>query len=117
VVIVGILAAIAIPVFLGQRAKAADATAKANVREAASAVNVFFTETGNAPGNAADAGTVLNTSGFKGSDPDVKLVSAGGAANPTWCVSTPGQGGTQAFWWMEQTDGVPQGGAAIPATC
>jgi type IV pilus assembly protein PilA len=117
VVIVGILAAIAIPIFLGQRARAADARAKANVREAALAVQVAYTETGNAPGNAPDAGTLLKEEGFKGSDPFVEVASSGGAANADWCVITPSQGGEQAFWWMTEADGAPVGGAAEPATC
>jgi type IV pilus assembly protein PilA len=117
VVIVGILAAIAIPVFLGQRAKAADARAQANVREAASAVNVYFTEEGDAPGNAADAGTELTGYGFTGSNPDTSLVSAGDAANATWCVATISDGGTEVVWWMTQDDPSPVGGDAAPAAC
>src|SRR5215212_8762041 len=74
VAILGILMAIALPVFLGQRAKAADARAGANVREAATAINAFFTGRGAAPlagGGAGaagvadvEAGTVLAGSGF-----------------------------------------------------
>ena len=110
VVIIGILAAIAIPVFLGQRARAADSRAKANVREAASAVNVYFTEEGDAPGDAADAGTLLDGYGFNGSDPDVALTSAGTAATATWCVTTPTDGGEETDWYMDETQPSPQAG-------
>jgi len=112
VVIIGILAAIAIPVFLGQRARAADSRAKANVREAASAVNVYFTEEGDAPGNAADAGTLLDGYGFNGSTPPVDLTSAGTAATATWCVSTPTNGGEQTDWKMTEANPAP-----IPGAC
>ena len=111
VVIIGILAAIAIPVFLGQRARAADSRAKANVREAALAVQVAYTETGQAPGNAADAGTLLGEEGFNGSTPPVALTSSGGAADADWCVSTPTNGGEQASWMMTESDGAPVAGA------
>ena len=133
VAIIGILVAIALPVFLGQRAKAADARAQANVREAASATQVFYTENGAAPlagggagaagGTVADAGTVLAASGFAGSDPDTKLVAAGTDATATWCVSTPGSGRTIAggkfdgitanFWYQTQGNGIPTPIAAL----
>ena len=44
ILIIGILAAIAIPAFLGQREKAQDSEAKTAVRTAASAAKSFFTD-------------------------------------------------------------------------
>lgn len=44
VLIIGILAAIAIPAFLGQREKAQDGQAKSAVRNAASAAEAFYTD-------------------------------------------------------------------------
>jgi type IV pilus assembly protein PilA len=44
VLIIGILAAIAIPAFLGQQEKAKDSTAKSAVRNAASAIEAFYTD-------------------------------------------------------------------------
>jgi prepilin-type N-terminal cleavage/methylation domain-containing protein len=111
VAIIGILMAIALPLFLNQRAKASDARAQANVREAASAVSVYYTETGNAPANVA----ALRGYGFQGSDPAVVLFATGSAATANWCVSTPTNGGTQAHWKMMDEDGQPQG-AAGPCT-
>jgi type IV pilus assembly protein PilA len=125
VAIIGILVAIALPVFLGQRAKASDARAQANVREAASATQVFYTENGTAPGTDANAGNLLAASGFSGSDPDVGVVSAGTDATATWCVSTPGSGRviaggrfdgiTAAWWYQTQANGIPTPVAARPA--
>jgi type IV pilus assembly protein PilA len=43
ILIIGILAAIALPAFLGQRAKAQDADAKSNARNMVSHVESFFT--------------------------------------------------------------------------
>ena len=128
VAIIAILVAIALPIFLGQRAKAADARAQANVREAATAINVFFTEEGAAPVGAAfpctpagaaggtwpDAGTCLKGSGFNGSTPNVKLVASGTADTANWCVSTPSQGGNSAWWGQTQAQGKPVGAAADP---
>jgi type IV pilus assembly protein PilA len=111
VVIIGILAAIAIPVFLGQRADAADARARANVREAALAVNVDYTEEGAAPVDIAD----LAGSGFQQSQPQVAMNAAGGPANADWCVITASDGGNSAIWYMTETDAAPVGAAAAPA--
>jgi type IV pilus assembly protein PilA len=46
ILIIGILAAIAIPAFLGQRQKAQDSTAKSATRNAASAAEAFGTDKG-----------------------------------------------------------------------
>jgi type IV pilus assembly protein PilA len=46
ILIIGILAAIAIPAFLGQRTKAQDSTAKSATRNAASAAEAFGTDKG-----------------------------------------------------------------------
>ena len=44
ILIIGILAAIAIPAFLGQREKAQDSTAKSAVRNAQSAAEAYYTD-------------------------------------------------------------------------
>jgi type IV pilus assembly protein PilA len=54
VLIIGILAAIAIPAFLGQQEKAKDSQAKSAVRNAASAIEAFYTDKGTYVG-ATDA--------------------------------------------------------------
>ena len=110
VAIIAILAAIALPLFLGQRARAADARAVANVREAATAVNLYYSETGNAPATIAD----LRGYGFQGSDPAVTMFAAGNAGSANWCLSTPTDGGTVAFAKMRDEDGKP---ALVAAGC
>ncbi len=107
VVIIAILAAIALPLFLNQRAKAADARAQANVREAATAVVLYYQENGTAPGNGAAGITALNGYGFQQSDPAVVLFSEGTAANANWCISTPTNGGTAAHFRMLNENGKP----------
>jgi type IV pilus assembly protein PilA len=59
VVIIGILAAIAIPAFLGQRDKANDSAAKSLVRSGASTVEAAYVDT--QAYNAANIVTTLNT--------------------------------------------------------
>jgi type IV pilus assembly protein PilA len=44
ILIIGILAAIALPAFLNQRAKAQDSTAKSDVRTAQTAMETYFTD-------------------------------------------------------------------------
>ena len=104
VIIIGILAAIAIPVFLNQRESAESSAARANVRTAATAEQAAFTEDG-----AFVAVTALGPYGFNaaGADPPVN----GGGSGDTYCVSSTGGGET---WRMTQADGAPAIGAACP---
>ena len=63
VVIVGVLLAIAVPMFLGFRTRAADAAAKANIRTALSAVESYRLDN---LGVAGDADNNAATSGYQG---------------------------------------------------
>jgi len=57
ILIIGILAAIALPAFLGQRAKGQDSAAKSDARNAVSQLESFYTEGNTYDGfDAADAG-------------------------------------------------------------
>ena len=64
IIIIGILAAIAIPVFLNQRAKGWDSAVKADLRNAATAQETFLTDTG-AYSAQTPAGAELTGVGFK----------------------------------------------------
>jgi len=55
IVIIGILAAIAIPIFLNQRKKAGDAAVKSDVRSVATALETAFTDTNTYPFGGAVA--------------------------------------------------------------
>jgi type IV pilus assembly protein PilA len=63
IIIIGILAAIAIPVFLNQRSKGWDAAVQSDLRNAATAQETWLTE-GN-PGTYTAQVSDLQTSGFK----------------------------------------------------
>ena len=71
IIIIGILAAIAIPVFLNQRKKGYDAQAKSDLRNAATAEETVITD------GASDTTTLatLTTAGFKPSN-NVSLLGA-----------------------------------------
>src|SRR5215211_1909438 len=64
-IILGILAAIAIPAFLAQRAKAQDAMAKSDTRNAGTAEVLYYTETD----VYTDDLTLLEAQGFRQSGP------------------------------------------------
>ena len=65
IIIIGILAAIAIPVFLNQRRKGWDAAVKSDLRNAATAQETYNTDTGHYTSAKAD----LTANGFKISPP------------------------------------------------
>jgi type IV pilus assembly protein PilA len=66
IIIIGILAAIAIPVFLNQRAKGWDAAVKADLRNAATAQETYLTDTGlYSTETPADQNGELGGVGFK----------------------------------------------------
>ena len=104
IIIIGILAAIAIPVFLNQRNKAYDAAAKSDAKNAATAEESYLTSN-NAYMSAlstADFAT-LATQGFKGtSGVSMAITAVGGtAAAPTataplsagYCIVVKSQSG------------------------
>lgn len=62
ILIIGILAAIALPAFLNQRAKAQDSTAKSDVRTAQTAMETFFTDAQTYTGATSDETGVAKTS-------------------------------------------------------
>ena len=72
VIIIGLLAAIAIPAFLGQRDRANEAAAKSAVRTAATAVEAAYTTSQTYPGSDAAGLAVLS-----GIEPTIQWNAAG----------------------------------------
>ena len=72
IIIIGILAAIAIPIFLNQRAKGVDAGVKSDLKQAANEMESFFTDSQAYP-------TALNIALTTGNALDVGLNAAGTA--------------------------------------
>ena len=108
ILIIGILAAIALPTFLGQRTKAQDSSAKSNARNAVSQLESFYTEgdtyanfsvadSGLDPaevavtGNNADGYTITATSKSK----NTFLITKVAAGTSTRSCTTTGGGTTK----------------------
>jgi len=62
VIIIGILAAIAIPVFLSQRDSARSAASESDVRNAAIQLETYYTQNGDYPATAADISADITVS-------------------------------------------------------
>ena len=60
-IIIGIIAAIAIPIFLNQKAKAYDTSVKADLKSMATNAETFYTDNNNYGTAAASAGSVFGT--------------------------------------------------------
>jgi type IV pilus assembly protein PilA len=101
IIIIGILAAIAIPVFLNQRKKGYDAQAKSDLRNLATLEETYLTDNG----TYADTATLAGYSGYKLSSnvTNFTVVSGGGtatnyklgvaaASGTVWCYDS-GNGG------------------------
>jgi len=102
VIIVGILAAIAIPTFLSQRQKAQDAAAQSDTRNAATAETLYYAE------NDTFTSTVdpdLTDQGFRQSA-GVTTTATGDDA--TYCVESESASGN-TFYMEESGGGVKEG--------
>ena len=120
VIIIGILAAIAIPIFLGQQASAKDGGVKSDLATAKIAVVSYFTDGATvAPTFDNATGTGLQKYGFKKSDNTL-----GDATSLLW-VGTPPTSASTPFCIIAKstTTGSPmfnvsdKGGVAKGATC
>ena len=104
VVIIGILAAIAVPTYLSQQNKAKDTAAKAQLRTAATAQQLYYAEENTYATNAAD----LEVHGFRQGDQRVEVKGASGSA---YCMEAPGGGGT---FKISAATGKPEPGTCPP---
>jgi type IV pilus assembly protein PilA len=95
VVILGILAAIAIPNYIGQQDKAKDAAAMAQLRMAATSQQLYYVDQNAYAANTTD----LEAYGFRQGEQVVTVVAAYGS---TYCMQAPGGGGT--FMITQDTD-------------
>lgn len=119
VVIVGVLAAVAVPVFLSQRAKGVDAGLKADLRSLAAAQEAWMAD------NPSQLGTTdmtaLTNAGFRRSPGNILRV----AINPTkrgYCLLAKNDGDTRsnepgwAVWYDSLAGGLINGGRQTPWT-
>jgi type IV pilus assembly protein PilA len=101
VVIIGILAAIAIPNYIGQQDKAKDAAAMAQLRMAATSQQLYYVDQNAYAGDTTD----LEAYGFRQGE---QVVTVGAADASTYCMQAPGGGGT---FRITQDTGRPVSGA------
>lgn len=99
-IIIGILAAIAIPVFLSQREKARDSAAKADVSTLGKEVATWFVDNTTAPGVTLTAADRYQIDGddVGGASDNVTAVAFNVAAadiDTHWCVQVTYTGGTE----------------------
>jgi type IV pilus assembly protein PilA len=104
IIIIGILAAIAIPVFLRQREKGWDAAAKADLKNMATAEETYLTDNDVYTASVAD----LETNGFKKSTGDVTAWTAktiGATTSSGYCLSATSRS-TKVYYYSSDV-GVP----------
>jgi len=128
IIIIGILAAIAIPVFLNQRKKAVDSSMKSDARTIANEEETYFTDqqkyVAATSGGTAQAPTITITPGqvVSLSTGNTAVVTLGTAAANlgAYCIVTDRaatmQPGTQAWVYISNKGGLqPSGTVACPA--
>jgi len=81
VLIIGILAAIAIPAFLGQKKGAQDSNAKSLLRNSAIALESYFSENQSFDTVGGTAGTPLTVADLEGIEPNIRWSIGAGAYN------------------------------------
>ncbi len=108
IIIIGILAAIAIPVFLNQRQKGWDAAAKSDLKNMATAEETYLTDNDVYTSSLTD----LNTAGFNESDSVSAHAAVPDAVNPAdgYVLTVCSSSGFS--WSYDSIDGVPVKGAA-----
>jgi prepilin-type N-terminal cleavage/methylation domain-containing protein len=133
IVIIGILAAIAIPVFLSQRAKAYDASAKSDVHTIATEMETVYTDTQAYPtavtptlNTATNVTTLSFPTGGSGSTPDLVTLSTGNtaaiyvnSATPAtaYCIAVTPASGTHGWVYESDNGGLqPNSVTACPTT-
>jgi prepilin-type N-terminal cleavage/methylation domain-containing protein len=128
-IIIGILAAIAIPVFLSQRAKAQDSAAKADVSTLGKEIATFFVDSATGAVPTVSTATVNGATHWSVNGQDagkqsngVVLVAPGAGITATaassvltgstagaWCVGVYNSAGSQKWYKYSATNGLESG--------
>ena len=101
IIIIGILAAIAIPVFLNQRKKGYDAQVKSDLRNAATAEETYLTDN---PAGYTNTLSNLTTDGLKTSPNDTLHIAVDGANG--YCEAGNNSGSSNWFLYDSQNGGL-----------
>jgi type IV pilus assembly protein PilA len=122
-VIIGILAAIAIPSFLAQKDKGYQAAEKADLQQAALAEHAYATDNnGSYANDVVSASANTGPLSVQGAKPTVGVVitatsykSAGGVANDSYCLYATFSSKTPATYWLTSDNDTPI--KSKPAVC
>jgi prepilin-type N-terminal cleavage/methylation domain-containing protein len=125
-IIIGILAAIAIPVFLSQRAKARDTAVKADVSTLGKEIATYFVDGTAVPtvttssgryqvnttdvGKVSDVNTLLST--FGTTYTPATAAGTTGWTSSAWCIAVYNATGSQKVWKYSAQNGLEQGNCA-----
>ena len=113
-IIIGILAAIAIPVFLNQRKKAQDSAAKADVSTIGKEIATYYVDNSGAVPAVALAGgrwTVGGVDAGKASN-NVELIDTSGTLSTNWCVAVQNLEGSVKYFQYSAAGGLETSTAA-----
>jgi len=122
-IIIGILAAIAIPVFLSQRAKAQDSAAKADVSTVGKEVATYFVDATAAPASLAITGGRYVLTVSAGNTVDIGKASTNVVLNQAsttgwtaaaWCVGVNNPAGSLRTYKYSAQNGLEQGLCTSP---
>jgi type IV pilus assembly protein PilA len=132
-IIIGILAAIAIPVFLNQRQKAVDSSIKADLRSVANNLETYqvdnqaYPAAGEVTQSAAGAAVQAGTAAKGGASVSVSngnvvvyglTTAAGGYCIGGYNANASANAATKAFWYVSNGGGLQAGAAGgKPAAC
>ena len=113
-IIIGILAAIAIPVFLSQRAKAQDSAAKADVSTIGKELATYYVDNTAVPAVAETAGGRYTLAGLdigkSSANVDLNMIAAAGIVDDThWCVGVQNLKGDKKTYKYSARGGLEQG--------
>jgi type IV pilus assembly protein PilA len=119
VIIIGILAAIAIPVYLGIQNNAKNSSVQSDLTNAKTAVISVQTKTGSLPVTAANVSTVVSADdGYTKSDNTGTIAYK--LTGTTFCLSASVTGGDNSKFFVLETGGVQKVNGAVtplPSNC
>ena len=103
IVIIGILAAIAIPLFLSQREKGVDASIKSDLKNAATSLETYSVD---AAWTAADAATVESIAGdFTPTTGNTIVFEGAGGTTTGYCLMGTGTGSSGTTFYYDSDGG------------
>jgi type IV pilus assembly protein PilA len=114
-IIIGILAAIAVPVFLSQRAKAQDSAAQADVSKIGKEIATYWVDGTALPTISISAGRyVLTPAAGAGQDlgkasANTTVTTSNVVSSSKWCVSVTNSAGSRKIYKYSATSGLDQG--------